>query len=1088
MCLLTTRHNECPLQGPPDIRPPVRLVSGHVRSQLHCHSWCCLNFSEAKSGSPSVPQECWHRIGYQTVTLTCLVLTTLSYGFLQTTSLWLIVLSRLLCGTFKHTQSTCRSLLGILTKDDQKGQVKALGRFNSMSNLAFIFAPTLAGWANVSLGYRTTFLIGTSAFAVNSVLTALFVPNVRDATESKESKQQSKSWLHPLIAMLDQFRQVDWTKLRVIFGIRLLTTFVMILYRSNFNWFMKERFEADTAMQGYLISWQGLTQFLISFNIGAVVSFIGIPLGRLLYLNCFAFAAVFIGLSFSTSFWLYTFFLTLLNILSCLCRVIVVEMAIVKCKEGRRALGFWMSFSSQGERHSRARSTNVGDGAVDEKSPLQTTAANSDANSLYPPFVTKVGDYVREGDIEYPFEDPFAGGDENKIRGNWSSRADYILSVVGFTFGLGNLWRFPYYLSQQGGLAFMIPYCVMLLLAAMPTLLMELSLGQFISLGAMSIWKVVPLFKGIGIAMIIIACSIAIMYNVVSAWAMFYLVNSLKLTLPWATCGNHWNSQNCSVWNRDIIESCQLQNGTVLLNGTCVPIASLELDNVTTPTPMLSAFRVGNYVMPSLEYFHREVLMLSSGFDVVGQINIQLVICLFVSWIAVFLCLFKGIKSGGKVVYITVIVPYIILLVLIARFLTLPGSLDGLYYFYSPDWDVLYDLRVWGSAAVQVFYSLSTCSGGLITLSSYNRFHNNVFKDVWIISMVDVVTSLFCSTLVFAAIGFMCYEMDISMSQFEFQEGAELVFVVFSESVAKLPVAPLYAVLFFIMLFLIILSSELFIVETVVSSICDEFPERLRRNHRHVLTCVTVAFLILGVPLCCSAAMYWMMLVDYYTGTWPLIIIAFFECMAVCWVYGVDNFLDNIKWMIRFYPPIYLFWKLLWKFVCPAVFLTILAFVWADFHPMRYDDYLFPHWCNWLGWSISFAPLVAIPIAAVYKFCAADGRIAKRWRDLLCPEDDWGPALAVHRAERYPLQIPEARRLFASHLDGSSKQPIMGVMADASPMASEETDALLAPTSPSKQRSQSSLARGVSAGTGSVVRQPATGGSLLPSFDRETAI
>ncbi|KAK0418476.1 hypothetical protein QR680_013577 [Steinernema hermaphroditum] len=281
--------------------------------------------------SPLIGSEA-DRIGYQTVTLTCLVLTTLSYGFLQTTSLWLIVLSRLLCGTFKHTQSTCRSLLGILTKDDQKGQVKALGRFNSMSNLAFIFAPTLAGWANVSLGYRTTFLIGTSAFAVNSVLTALFVPNVRDATESKESKQQSKSWLHPLIAMLDQFRQVDWTKLRVIFGIRLLTTFVMILYRSNFNWFMKERFEADTAMQGYLISWQGLTQFLISFNIGAVVSFIGIPLGRLLYLNCFAFAAVFIGLSFSTSFWLYTFFLTLLNILSCLCRVIVVEMAIVKCK------------------------------------------------------------------------------------------------------------------------------------------------------------------------------------------------------------------------------------------------------------------------------------------------------------------------------------------------------------------------------------------------------------------------------------------------------------------------------------------------------------------------------------------------------------------------------------------------------------------------------------------------------------------------------------------------------------------------------------------------------------------------------------
>ncbi|TKR57853.1 hypothetical protein L596_030498 [Steinernema carpocapsae] len=196
--------------------------------------------------------------------------------------------------------------------------------------------------------------------------------------------------------------------------------------------------------------------------------------------------------------------------------------------------------------------------------------------------------------------------------------------------------------------------------------------------------------------------------------------------------------------------------------------------------------------------------------------------------------------------------------------------------------------------------------------------------------------------------------------------------------------------------------------------------------------------------------------------------------------------------MIKFYPPFYLFWKILWKFICPAVYLTILAFVWADFHPMHYDDYIFPEWCNWLGWSISFAPLTAIPLVAIYKFCVADGKISKRWRDLLCPEDDWGPALAVHRAERYPLQIPEARRLMltpaiSSHLDNSSKG-LSAAAVNVNPMASEETDALLAPSSPSKQRSQSSLARGASTGAGSVVRQPATGGSLIPSFDRETAI
>lgn len=52
-----------------------------------------------------------------------------------------------------------------------------------------------------------------------------------------------------------------------------------------------------------------------------------------------------------------------------------------------------------------------------------------------------VPDYVREGDVEYPFEDIDDMGDENKIRGNWSSRTDYLLSAVGFIFNLGNLWR-----------------------------------------------------------------------------------------------------------------------------------------------------------------------------------------------------------------------------------------------------------------------------------------------------------------------------------------------------------------------------------------------------------------------------------------------------------------------------------------------------------------------------------------------------------------------------------------------------------------------------------------------------------------------
>lgn len=85
-----------------------------------------------------------------------------------------------------------------------------------------------------------------------------------------------------------------------------------------------------------------------------------------------------------------------------------------------------------------------------------------------------------------------------------------------------------------------------------------------------------------------------------------------------------------------------------------------------------------------------------------------------------------------------------------------------------------------------------------------------------------------------------------------FIEGIQIVFVFFAEALSKLPIAQLYALLFFGMVSLIVFNSVLFIVETVVSSICDEFPSRLRRNHRHVLIFVLFAFYIIGLVLCTS--------------------------------------------------------------------------------------------------------------------------------------------------------------------------------------------------------------------------------------------
>jgi hypothetical protein len=128
-------------------------------------------------------------------------------------------------------------------------------------------------------------------------------------------------------------------------------------------------------------------------------------------------------------------------------------------------------------------------------------------------------------------------GDDAPARTEWNNKTEFILSVVSFAVGLGNVWRFPYLCKQNGGGAFLIPYFVSALVCGVPLFYFELVIGQFIRKGTVGVWAHINRnLVGVGLACATTSYLIGLYYNVIIALCLYYLVCSCFSTLPWANC------------------------------------------------------------------------------------------------------------------------------------------------------------------------------------------------------------------------------------------------------------------------------------------------------------------------------------------------------------------------------------------------------------------------------------------------------------------------------------------------------------------------------------------------------------------------
>uniref|UniRef100_A0A3B1J9B0 Transporter n=1 Tax=Astyanax mexicanus TaxID=7994 RepID=A0A3B1J9B0_ASTMX len=534
-------------------------------------------------------------------------------------------------------------------------------------------------------------------------------------------------------------------------------------------------------------------------------------------------------------------------------------------------------------------------------------------------------------------------GQEEKLqdRGQWASKAEFLLAVAGQIIGLGNVWRFPYLCYKNGGGVFFIPYLLFLVLCGIPLFLLETALGQYTSLGGVSAWRsICPLFGGLGYASQVMILHGCVYYIVILAWALFYLCSSFQAELPWAHCSNTWNTDNCTV---------------------------LEGKNISG-LPL-------NMTSPVTEFWEREVLNVSDTVGELGSIHWRLALCLLVVWVVCYFCVWKGVKSTGKVVYLTATFPYVMLLVLLIRGVTLPGAVEGIIYYLKPDPTRLTDPQVWMDAGTQIFFSYGICLGSLTALGSYNKFNNDCYRDTFLLCLLNSGTSFIAGFAIFTVLGFMAQEQGVHISEVA-QSGPGLAFIAFPRAVSMMPLPQLWAVCFFLMIIMLGLDTQFVSLEALMTSLTDLYPRVIRRGRRRelLLLMVCVVCFLVGLVMVTPDCMCFQLYDHFSCSGASLLMLSIFQSVAIGWVYGPDRFSSNIKSMIGYPPPST--FTLCWRYLTPAVCTGTFVFSLVRWTPLRLGKGVeAPAWATALGWLLALSSVSLLPLWSIYALINTPGTL-----------------------------------------------------------------------------------------------------------------
>ncbi len=527
-------------------------------------------------------------------------------------------------------------------------------------------------------------------------------------------------------------------------------------------------------------------------------------------------------------------------------------------------------------------------------------------------------------------------------RERWTNRAAFIMAAVGSAVGLGNLWRFPYVAFKSGGGAFFIPYLIALVSAGIPLMIIEYAIGQKFQGGApQALAAVTSKFRWVGWFALLVGATITMYYVVIMAYAWRFAVASW--TVAWREPAvvaevvqdavppevNEVSPEQVRLYMpapnaekqaelRDLQAARPEEERLPIL----LPEEVEDLRRQEAEKPEEQRLRyvslsenVGNYFNEVCLGGFRPGFWLAAGAHNKPSPQVErappeqpvkyagsmfsftpaLVVGTALTWLLIFLIIFKGVRNVGRVVMITVPLPVVLLLIVLIRGLTLPGAVEGLIYYLKPNWALLQDPGVWIAAYGQVFFSLSLGFGILIAYASYMPPESDVTNSAFITSLGNCATSFIAGLAVFSVLGYLAYTQGQPVGEVV-RGGPGLVFVTYPIALAKMPMAGwaigLISFLFFVCLITLGIDSAFSIVEGVVTG----FRDRFRSISRPLMTAIFCVLGFLGsLFFCTRSGLMWVDIVDNWMNNYGLPLVGLMECIAVGYFFHLHELKDYIN-------------------------------------------------------------------------------------------------------------------------------------------------------------------------------------------------